>query len=153
MGEGFDGQACTIWFRPKTALRKRAIKPLGIRACPRRVIVCPQLDTVLPQQAREQVKGSLALLRLSAHTRLRRTECQSYLSLCFPRLFGGKTVVQLGTDDLHGRGPRAECQRFIALLRKQFGPEPDGARLAVKSFPHDFGDYLEVVCCFDENPA
>ena len=24
-------------------------------------------------------------------------------------------------------------------------------RLAVKSFLHDFGDYLEVVCYFDEN--
>jgi hypothetical protein len=45
---------------------------------------------------------------------------------------------------------RAECQRFIVLLRKKFGPEPEGARLAVKSFPHDFGDYLEVICYFDE---
>jgi hypothetical protein len=46
---------------------------------------------------------------------------------------------------------RAECQRFIALLRRKCGPEPEGARLAVKSFLHDFGDYLEVVCYFDEN--
>ena len=29
---------------------------------------------------------------------------------------------------------RAECQRFIALLRTKFGPEPAGARLAVTSF-------------------
>ena len=57
--------------------------------------------------------------------------------------------AQVGTDEYTARA-RAECQRFIALLRKKFGPEPDGARLAVKSFPHDFGDYLEVICYFDD---
>ena len=46
---------------------------------------------------------------------------------------------------------RAECTRFIALLRKKFGPEPHGAQLAIKSFLHDFGNYLEVVCHFDED--
>jgi hypothetical protein len=44
---------------------------------------------------------------------------------------------------------RKECQRFIQLIRKTLGPEPEGARLAVKSSPHEFGDYLEVVCHFD----
>jgi len=44
---------------------------------------------------------------------------------------------------------RKECQRFIQLIRKTLGPEPEGAHLAVKSFPHEFGDYLEVVCHFD----
>ena len=29
------------------------------------------------------------------------------------------------------------------------GPEPDGARLAVKSNPHDFGTYLSVVCWYE----
>ena len=57
--------------------------------------------------------------------------------------------AQVGTDDYTARA-RAECRRFIALLRKKFGPEPAGARLAVKTFAHDFGDYLEVVCYFDE---
>jgi hypothetical protein len=56
--------------------------------------------------------------------------------------------AQVGTDDYAARA-RAECRRFIALLRTKFGPEPEGARLAVKSFPHDFGDYLEVICYFD----
>ena len=46
---------------------------------------------------------------------------------------------------------RKECRRFIALLRKQFGPEPEGARFTVKSFPHDFGPYYEVAICFDED--
>jgi len=53
-------------------------------------------------------------------------------------------------EEEYMRRARAECQRFIALLRKKFGPEPIGARLAVKSFMHDFGDYLEVICYFDE---
>jgi hypothetical protein len=57
--------------------------------------------------------------------------------------------VCVGEEDYMPRA-WAECQRFIALLRKKFGPEPEGARLAVKSFMHDFGDYLEVVCYFDE---
>ena len=58
--------------------------------------------------------------------------------------------VCVGEEDYLPRA-RAECQRFIALLRTKCGPEPEGARLAVKSFLHDFGDYLEVVCYFDEN--
>jgi len=57
--------------------------------------------------------------------------------------------AQVGTDDYTARA-RNECRRFMALLRTKFGPEPEGARLAIKSFPHDFGDYLEVVCYFDE---
>jgi hypothetical protein len=34
--------------------------------------------------------------------------------------------AQVGTDDYTARA-RAECRRFIALLRKKFGPEPEGA--------------------------
>ena len=42
-----------------------------------------------------------------------------------------------------------ECARFILLLREKFGPEPEGAWLSVKWFPHDFGEYAEVVCYFN----
>ena len=45
---------------------------------------------------------------------------------------------------------RAECRRFLELIRETVGPEPIGARLAVKSNPHDFGSYLEVVCYYDD---
>ena len=58
--------------------------------------------------------------------------------------------VQVGADDYHERA-RPECKRFIALIRSTLGPEPMGARLAIKSFPHDFGTYEEVVCYYDEN--
>ena len=57
--------------------------------------------------------------------------------------------AQVGTPNYHTKA-RAECQRFITLLRTKFGLEPEGARFAIKSFPHDFGNYLEVVCFFDE---
>jgi hypothetical protein len=43
----------------------------------------------------------------------------------------------------------AECARFIKLLRQKFGPEPEGARLSVKWFEHDFGPYCEVVCYYN----
>ena len=57
--------------------------------------------------------------------------------------------AQVGSPDYYKRA-KTECARFIALIRKVLGPEPDGAHLAVKSFPHDWGTYHEVVCHFDD---
>ncbi len=56
--------------------------------------------------------------------------------------------AQIGQEgyDIIGR---AECKRFIDLIRKTLGNEPDGAKLAVKCNSHDFGTYYEVVCYFD----
>ena len=45
---------------------------------------------------------------------------------------------------------RAECLRFIELIRKKLGDEPPGAYLKVKANPHEFGTYLEVVCYFED---
>ena len=56
----------------------------------------------------------------------------------------------VGEDDYAPRAKK-ECRRFIDLLRKKFGSEPEGARLTIKGFPHDFGDYYEVAICFDED--
>ena len=48
-------------------------------------------------------------------------------------------------------GPmKAECQRFMELIRKKLGLEPEGARLALKGSPHDFGTYYEVVCYYED---
>lgn len=58
--------------------------------------------------------------------------------------------AQVGEPDYYERA-RDECNRFIELIRKKLGPEPPGARLAVKSFPHDFGSYLECICWFDDS--
>lgn len=43
---------------------------------------------------------------------------------------------------------RIECRIYINYLRRLFGAEPAGARLRIKSCPHDFGTYYEVVCDF-----
>jgi len=58
--------------------------------------------------------------------------------------------AQVGSPDYHARA-RPECIRFIDLIRKVLGPEPEGATLQVKSNPHDFGSYLSVVCYFDDD--
>lgn len=46
---------------------------------------------------------------------------------------------------------RKECLAFIHQLKRQFGQEPDGARLFIKSNSHDFGIYYEVECYFDDS--
>ena len=56
--------------------------------------------------------------------------------------------VQPGEPDYYVRS-RAECRRYIELLRKKLGPEPTGARLHIKGNLHDFGTYYEVHCSFD----
>jgi hypothetical protein len=56
--------------------------------------------------------------------------------------------AQVGTPDYREKA-LAECKKFIQLLRKKFGPEPESAELRVKAFPHDFGTYYEVVCFYD----
>ena len=47
----------------------------------------------------------------------------------------------------------AECTRYIELLRRTIGPEPEGARIGIKWFDHDFGAYCEVVCYFNPEHA
>lgn len=43
-----------------------------------------------------------------------------------------------------------ECERFIKLLRKTFGREPEGAHLRVKGNNHDYGQYFECVVVYDD---
>jgi hypothetical protein len=56
--------------------------------------------------------------------------------------------VQVGTPGYLEQA-LAEGARFIRLLRRKFGPEPEGARFSVKWFDHDFGPYCEVVCYYN----
>ena len=42
-----------------------------------------------------------------------------------------------------------EGRAFINQLRRVLGPEPEGAELRTKLFPHDSGSYREVVCYYD----
>jgi hypothetical protein len=59
----------------------------------------------------------------------------------------GESCAQVGLPDYEFHA-RKECRAYISLLRRTLGPEPDGARLGVRSNPHDFGPYLSVVCYF-----
>jgi hypothetical protein len=40
---------------------------------------------------------------------------------------------------------------LIGQIRRELGEEPAGARLRIKSNPHEFGNYLEVVCNYDDS--
>lgn len=60
--------------------------------------------------------------------------------------------AQVGADDYYPRA-KTECERYIQVIRQHCGEEPEGARLGIKSAPHDFGTYLEVVCYFDTDNA
>jgi len=57
--------------------------------------------------------------------------------------------AQVGSEN-YAEQMRKETKAYIGQIRREFGPEPDGARLTVKSFPHDFGCYHEVVCYYDD---
>lgn len=46
---------------------------------------------------------------------------------------------------------RRECNVYRNLLRRVCGREPEGASIVVKSFPHDFGTYMEVCVLYDED--
>jgi len=43
-----------------------------------------------------------------------------------------------------------ECERYIKLIKITCGLPPENASLAIKSFPHDFGTYYEVVVYYDD---
>ena len=58
--------------------------------------------------------------------------------------------VQVSRTEDYLERMRVECRRYLALIRVKLGPEPEGADLRIKSNPHDFGSYLEVVCYYDD---
>jgi hypothetical protein len=58
---------------------------------------------------------------------------------------------QIGTPSYDHDKARAECRRFIEVIRSTVGPEPEGARLSIKSNPHDAGTYLEVACYYEDD--
>jgi len=57
--------------------------------------------------------------------------------------------LQVGKPETTREKQRKECEAYIEAIRKKLGNEPEGARLRVKGFQHDFGEYFEVVCYFD----
>jgi hypothetical protein len=57
--------------------------------------------------------------------------------------------VQIG-DENYRKESVKECERFIKQLKEEFGNPPVKAELKIKSFNHDFGEYFEVVCYYDD---
>jgi len=60
-----------------------------------------------------------------------------------------ESTIQIGEDNYRQRAIE-EGRRYIELIRKKLGPEPEGARLKITSNSHDFGTYYEVVCEYDD---
>ena len=63
-----------------------------------------------------------------------------------------ETCAAVGSD-MYTVNADKECRRFIQQIRRHYGPEPEGARLYIKSNPHDFGSYLSVECVFTWDPS
>lgn len=61
-----------------------------------------------------------------------------------------ESCAQVGSReyDYYDRA-RREARAYIGLLRRTIGDEPDGARLTIKSHPHDFGTYLTLGIAVD----
>jgi len=60
----------------------------------------------------------------------------------------GEDCVQVGTPEYYD-WYRKEMTAHINRIRRHYGPEPEGAKLIIKRFPHDYGEYHEVVCYFN----
>ncbi len=61
----------------------------------------------------------------------------------------GEECVQVGSDD-YMKYAQIQCNIFQEQLERQFSNPPPRTWFSVKSFPHEFGSYLEVVCHFDD---
>lgn len=57
--------------------------------------------------------------------------------------------AQVGDSDYSERA-RAECRAYINQIRRENPDLPEGVSLRMKSFPHDFGCYYEVVAAFSD---
>jgi len=57
--------------------------------------------------------------------------------------------AQLGEPGYYEKA-QEEGKRYIALIRKKLGKEPEGAHLRLVGHNHDFGTYYEVACYYDD---
>lgn len=61
-----------------------------------------------------------------------------------------ENCAQIGDSDYLAKVSE-ECKKYIFLLEKCFPDLPEEVCFRRKSFPHDFGDYFEVVVCYNSN--
>ncbi len=62
-----------------------------------------------------------------------------------------ESCEQVGTPNYNPEKASKECRVFANQLKRQFGEPPYGARIGIKSNPHDAGNYLEVVVYYNDN--
>lgn len=72
----------------------------------------------------------------------------SYASLNIGSTPCDEECAQVGSEGYAAKA-RRESRAYINQLRRVYGPEPEGARLTMKAFPHDHGTYHEVVVEYD----
>lgn len=66
----------------------------------------------------------------------------------------GKEKCEQVGPDYDPQRATAEMHRYIAQLKKMFPAwEAVGCSFRVKSFPHDFGSYREVIVTYDPDNA
>jgi len=57
--------------------------------------------------------------------------------------------VQVNSHAVYLPAMKAECQLFKKQLERMFPDIPDNTCFRIKSFSHDFGEYLEVCIIYD----
>lgn len=57
--------------------------------------------------------------------------------------------VQVTDKDFYIKEMKEECLRYARLLNTKFPNRPEGCTFSIRNFPHDFGNYYEVVVNFD----
>lgn len=70
--------------------------------------------------------------------------------LCIGSSPSAEICAQVGADNYHEQSQK-ELRAFKSQLERLFPNPPGGCCVAIKSCPHDFGTYYEVVCYFDDD--
>lgn len=58
--------------------------------------------------------------------------------------------AQVGSADYYKRA-QIECKAYRKQLIEEVGEPPEGCRLIIKGFEHEFGTYYEVIAKFEED--
>lgn len=59
-----------------------------------------------------------------------------------------ETCSQVGEENYYQKGIE-EGLKFITQLEKEFGQPPQGAKFKLMDCPHDFGNYVDLICEYD----
>ena len=62
----------------------------------------------------------------------------------------GEDCVQVSSHEDYMPAMRAECNRYLDMLRKRF-PNCDRVNISIHRNPHDFGTYLDIEISWDDN--